>query len=479
MSLNSKNQLISTWIAVVVLFAFASVMWLPAVDTPFWGDDYVFLQGAREANITGETWWSAFWPETPFKFWRPLSQESWWRIVDVWLNADAQRTHMANLTFLALGAGCVGLLALTLACACGWPQPPGIAVLGGVIYGTLALHLLPVHWAAAVNNSMLVVFTALILTAWIAAPRAKPILRALLLFSILPLLAAALLCKESAALIPLLMVALTLFVGTRSSGRAETAVWVACLGLVALWLVLRARFTADTDPQYDLVLGTNVIRNGLSLVAWLLNVPREALRLAVTGETGLGLLWAATTALPMAAAWAIAFRQGLSRLKPRQWILTLVFSLLAYTPYFPLAWNSYAYYAAIAAMLPAIALARGMAGRRSAVVAAVFIGLSSWLAVAGTRWLDHPGLIGRARWAEATFQSLAGESIGPSLWVRADDPQRFYAMGATGLAWRFSLQPESVRVVDACPEHSEHCLVIDREGRWSWERHTSAQNAQN
>lgn len=249
------------------------------------------------------------------------------------------------------------------------------------------------------------------------------------------------------------------------------ALWVACLGLVALWLVLRARFTADTDPQYDLVLGTNVIRNGLSLIAWLLNVPREALRLVVTGEMGLGLLWAASTALLMAAAWAIAFRQGLSKLTPRQWILTLVFSLLAYAPYFTLAWNSYAYYAAIAAILPTIALARGLAGRRSAVVAAAFIGLSSWFAVAGTRWLDHPGLIGRARWAEATFQSVVGESVGPSLWVRADDPQRFYAMGAAGLAWRLGLQPEQVHLVDGCPEHAGPCLVIDRKGRYSWTYH--------
>jgi hypothetical protein len=476
MKLNSRTESISTWIAAAVLLAFAVVVWLPAVDTPFWGDDYVFLQGAHQANIAGEPWWSAFWPETPFKFWRPLSQESWWRVVDAWLGADAQRTHWANLTFLALSAGFVGFFALTLGRACGWPQPAGTAVLGGVIYGSLALHLLPVHWAAAANNSMLVVFTALILAAWIAAPGAKPFLRALLLSSILPLLSAALLCKESAALIPLLMVALTLFVGTRSSGRAEKVVWFACLGLVTLWLVLRARFTADTDPQYELVLDVNLIRNGLSLVAWLLNVPREALRLLVTDRTGYGLFWAAATALPMAAAWAIACRQGLSRLTPRQWILTLLFSLVAYAPYFPLVWNSYAYYAAIAAMLPTIALARGLAGRRSAIVAAVFIGLSSWLGVAGTRWLDHPGLIGRARWAEATFQSLAGESVGPSLWVRTEDPQRFYALGAAGLAWRLGLKPASVHVVDTCPEHSSHCLVIDREGHWSWKRHTSAQN---
>lgn len=460
----------STWIAAAVVLAFAAVVWLPAVDTPFWGDDYVFLQGARAANIAGEPWWSAFWPETPVRFWRPLSQETWWRLVDVGLGADVHRTHLVNLALLALAAGCVGLFALALGRVCAWPQPVGISVLGGVIYGTLALHLLPVYWAAAANSSMLVVFTALVLAAWVAAPRARPVQRALLLTAILPLLTAALLCKDSAVLIPLLMVVLTLFIGKRAAARAEMIVWIACLGVVALWLVLRARFTIATGPQYDLVLGTNMIRNGLSLVAWLLNVPREGLRLVATSEVGLGLLWVSVTALLMAAAWAIAIRQGFSWLASRQWIFTLVFLLLAYAPYFPLAWNSYAYYAAIAAILPTIVLARGLVGRRIAVVAAVLIGLSSWFSVAGTRGLDHPGLIGRARWAEATFQSLEGESIGPSLWVRTDDPQRFYAMGAAGLAWRLGLQPGSVHVVDTCPEHTEPCLVIDREGRWFWER---------
>jgi hypothetical protein len=154
MNSDTRNQPVLSWIAAAALLVFTAAVWLPAINTPFWGDDYGALQGARAANFAGEPWWSAFWPETPFQFWRPLSQESWWRFVDAWLGADARLTHVAILAFLSLAAGCVGLFALTLARACGWPQPAGIAVLGGVIYGTLALHLLPVHWAAAANNSI-------------------------------------------------------------------------------------------------------------------------------------------------------------------------------------------------------------------------------------------------------------------------------------------------------------------------------------
>lgn len=474
MSSDTKLKPISTWIATGVLLAFAAVIWLPAVNTPFWGDDYMFLLGAREANITGQPWWSAFWPETRAMFWRPLSQESWWRFVDIWLGADAQRTHMANLTLLILASSCVGILALTLARACAWSQPVEISVLSGVIYATLALHLLPVHWAAAANNSMLVIFTALLLASWIAASRARKLTRALLFAAIPVLLTAALLCKESAALTPLLMVVLSLFVRPSSVRVGEAAVWVVCIGLVALWLVLRAKFTAETEPAYDLVLDTNLIRNGLSLVAWLFNVPREALRLIMTSQTGLGLFWIAITSLPMAATWAIAMRNGLSGFPPRNWMLTLGFILFAYAPYFLLAWNSYAYYAAIAAILPTVVLARGLAGHRRAVIAAGLIGLSSYFAVAGTRLIDHPGLIGRARWAEDSLQSLEGMSVDSPLWVHADDAQRFYAMGVAGLAWRLGLHPRSIHLVDACPKNSEQCLVIEEDGHLSWKGHLPA-----
>ena len=308
----------STWIAAAILLAFAAVIWLPAVVTPFWGDDYSFLQGAHAANSAGDSWWSVFWPERMFGFWRPLSQESWWRFVDGTLGADPQRTHWANLVLLMLAAACVGLLALAIARSCAWSQPAATAVLGGAIYGVLALHFLPVHWAAAANSSMLVAFTALLLAAWVAAPRARPFTRGLLLISIPLSLVAALLSKESAAMIPMLMIVLSLFVGKGAPRRLEAAVWVACAVLVVAWLMVRARISAGADPHYDLLLGTNLLRNGLSLVAWLLNVPRETLRLVLTGAPWLGILWSAAVALPMIAVWIFAARRGLRQFGRRQ-----------------------------------------------------------------------------------------------------------------------------------------------------------------
>lgn len=464
MSVDPKTHAWTTWVAVAVLLVFALVVWLPALATPFWGDDYSFLLGAHAANLAAESWWSAFWPASPSGFWRPLSHESWWRFVDVVLSADPVRAHVANLVLLALAAGSVGILALSIARSCDWPEPVATAALGGMIYGNLALHFLPVHWAAAANNSILVVFTSLILAAWIEMQRARSLRRMLLVVCIPVLLVAALLSKESAALIPVLMVILGLFVGKGARRRLDWFLWCVCVALVVAWLFVRAGFIADTDSNYDLVVGSNIFRNGFSLVAWLLNVPREALRLIVTGQAGLGIPWAAASASLMIAAWVIAARHRLSQFTPRQMVFALVFCVVAYAPYLPLAWNSYAYYAAIAAILPAIVLAHGLSGSRFAVVAAVLVGLSSWLAVAGSRWLDNPGLIGRAHWAEATLQSLVDKHVGSPLWVRSADPHRFYAIGPAGLAWRLGIDPGSVRQTDACPSDSSFCLGIDADG---------------
>jgi hypothetical protein len=455
--------------AAPVLLLFVLVIWLPALSTPFWGDDYVFLQRAHAADAAGQPWWAAFWPDIPPKFWRPLSENTFWRAVDAVLSADVLSAHLLNLALLGLAACCVGLLGFVLARTCGWPTPSRVALLSGLVYGSLALHLLPVHWVSAANSSILATFTALSFLAWIAAPQAGPRTGPLLLAAMTVLMAAALLSKESAALIPLLMLMPSLFVTPQArAGSRELAVWVACLAIVGVWWLLHLRFTAETDAQYDLVFGGNLVRNALSLIAWLLNVPREALRMLQTGQVASGAAWAAAVAIPMLMAWVLAAGPLRRALNPRQTLAAVAFVAIAYAPYFPLAWNSYAYYAAVAAMLPAILLARGLIESRSAVVGVALIGLSSLIAVQGTCWLDHPGLIGRARWAEATLSGLEKEPIRTPLLVRAADPQRFYALGTAGLAWRLALDPRDVRLVGACPNGPSLCLLIDQDGGWSW-----------
>jgi hypothetical protein len=460
----------ASFTAAAFLLLLNGLIWLPALQTPFWGDDYLFLQGARAANLSGESWLAPFWPEDPVKFWRPLSQESYWRVVDLAVAADAWKAHLLNLCLLILASCGVGVLGATIARTCEWTDPLGTGVLGGLLYGSLAIHLLPVHWVSAANSSLLALLTALALAAWISAPGAGRVARPLLLAGMLLLLAAALLSKESAVMTPLLMLALSLFVAPRARPeRIEWAFWIACWVIVAVWLAARSTLTGAADAQYQLTIGANLIRNLMSLFAWLLNVPRESMRLIVSDQPALGASWAIAVALLMLGAWAIAAWSMRHGMRGRQMLAAVAFIFIAYGPYFPLAWNSYAYYAAVAAILPAIIMARGLVGSRFAVAGVVLAGLSSLIAVQGTRWLEHPGLIGRAHWAESTFNALEQEKIKGPLLVRRADEQRFYAMGAAGLAWRLGIDPSQVVVVETCPDSADRCLSIDADGLWSWE----------
>jgi hypothetical protein len=339
------------------------------------------------------------------------------------------------------------------------------AALAGVLYAGLAMHMLPVHWTAAINNSFLTLFTTLCLAAWVRAAGAEGPARILLLASLPVTLSLALLSKESAVLTVALMVILRLFTGQRRARRGELATLLVCAAVTAVWLVLHAHFTTRTDAAYQLALGTNVIRNALSFAAWMAGVPREALRMAITGDRLQALALVVFTALPMLAALAMAFWRGRLLLNNGQWLCIALFAGIAYGPYFLLSWNSYAYYAAIAAILPAIALAYCTIGHPRLLLILALIAFSSWTAVETTRRLDHPGLIGRARWAESLLHDLERRKVDAPLWVAVQDDHRFYAVGPFGLAWRLHRLVSSIHVGRQCPA-ARHCLRINGDGSW-------------
>ena len=461
-----KNPRFAIWLGIVLFGASVLVMWLPALNTPFWGDDYVFLSAAHATNLSSAPWWLDFWPTTPLKFWRPLSQEAYWRLIDWLFDDGAYATHVMSLGLHVLSSMGVAVLTLATARACKWSAPLLTAVLAGVVYAGLAIHILPVHWAAAANNSFLTLFTTLCLAAWVYSAETGGVRRVLLLASIPVSLTLALLSKESAVLTVALMVIIRLFTGQRQAGKTALVTLFVCGSITAIWLLLDAHFTADTDAAYQLTLGKNVVRNSVAFVAWMSNVPREAVRMAATGERTLALAWIAATAIPMLAASVMAFWYGRARLCTRQWISIVLFAGIAYGPYFLLSWNSYAYYAAIAAILPVIALAWCCVDNPRVLAILMLIAFSSWMAVEGTRQLDHPGLIGRARWAETMLQDLQHRQVGVPLWVAVHDSHRFYAVGKAGLAWRLDLPTDSIHVAAQCPADAHDCLRIDDNGRW-------------
>ncbi len=458
----------ATWIVAALLAISALVMWLPALRTPFWGDDYLFLLKAQAEHLSAAPGWSDFWPQAPVAFWRPLSQGGYWRLMLACFGGSAVAMHAANLVLLALACGAVGVLALALGQACGWTHPRTKAALAGAIYASLALHMLPVHWASAANSTLLVLFTALALAAFVAAADARRWRRNGLLACVPLLQALALVTKESAVLLPLLLLLAGLFANQRRWRRGEVSALVACAVLVMIWLPLDARFTAHTDRAYALTVGVNVVRNAAALVAWLLNVPREAVRMTRLHEFSTALAWIAATALPVLAAWWLALRRGHGLLSRRQWLIVIVFVGLAYGPYFLFAWNSYAYYAAVAAIVPVIVLAQLAFEARRSWPVALLIAMSAWIAVAGTRHADQPALLARARWGEQLLTQLQRQAPPAPLWVQIHDPRRFYAVGKAGLSWRLGLPSQAIHVTRHCPVDVHHCLVIDENGQARW-----------
>src|SRR5699024_6105984 len=139
------------------------------LHTPLWGDDYTFLLKARAAQTAGLPWWSEFWPATPVRFWRPLSQGGYWRVMLIVFGGTPLAMHVASLCLHAIAAAGVGVCAWCLARACGWSRARPTAWLVAVTYGALSVHMLPVYWASAANNSMLTLFSAMSLAAWLAS----------------------------------------------------------------------------------------------------------------------------------------------------------------------------------------------------------------------------------------------------------------------------------------------------------------------
>jgi hypothetical protein len=458
------------WALAAGLAAVSLILWWPALQTPFWGDDYIFLQNARAARLAGEPWWRAFWPDIQYRFWRPLSQDAWWTWIEGPLRADARLAHAANLALWIVSCLAVGLCSMALGRSMDWSRPALLGALTAAVYSLLALSFVPIHWVCAANSSFLMLWTGLALTAWTSAPRSSGWRRIAACLAVPLLQVVALLSKESGALLPLLMAACSLMAWPRvKPGIHEALAWLACWVAIALWLVLRARFTLDTDSSYDLAFGTNLIRNTGALFAWLLNVPRESIRLVVEGSTFTGLLWAGAALAPMIGAAYLVMQAIAGKTCGRQGLAFLLFVGVAYGPYFFLVWNNYAYYAATAGIATALLIGRGLEESPHALLISALLVLSSAVSVEGSRRADYPSLIGRARWAEQELTALGGYDIDTPLAVKVNNAHQFYAIGPAGLAWRLGVPESQVVFPEKCLPRIRRWLVQQEDGRFRWQ----------
>src|SRR5262249_17474742 len=188
----------------------------------------------------------------------------------------------------------------------------------------------------------IVCWCALALAAWVHAPTRGFRARAALCVAVPVLQLLALFSKESAVLLPLLMLSVSAFAWRAARpGRPEALAWVACAALIGPWLALRPHFVLPAPPQYQLAFDDNVLRNAAALGAWLLNVPREALRMTVQGAFAEGTTWALGAALPMAAFVYLVAPKVVRRMGLREALASIAFVVVAYGPYFLLSWQTY------------------------------------------------------------------------------------------------------------------------------------------
>jgi hypothetical protein len=446
-----------------------SILWLPAIFTPFWGDDYYFLMQAKEARLSGQSWIQPFFSESSTGFWRPLSMDFPWRIIERFLDGDPKYAHLFSLSIWLISLCALAYFAHCLSMALSWPDTSKFVLMAILIYSSSAIHILVLHWVSAINSSFLVIFSSLTLALWIKTllvDKQSYLNSFLVLISLL----GALFCKESAIMLPFLMMCVTTFIRLNwRSNRQAIYTFLFSILICLVWFYFFRQFTHSRHSSYELTAGINVIENGIALIAWMSNIPREAFRLILNGDMVSGSIWITAVALPAFIFFGIALIDARNRFNSVQMISIIFFVAFAYAPYLLLSKQSYEYYAAVAFILPAIFLAMCLVHSRLAYLAFLLFLTSSFISVQGSRMVDYPGLISRANWGEKQLQMLETLSIHTPLVVEVTNPHQFYAVGVKGLAWRLQLSESEIQIIDYCTQPSQMVLRLDPQGDYSWQ----------
>lgn len=459
-------------IAAFIIFALA--LWFPALFTPWWGDDYLFLWQAREARLNGLSWFAPFMTESITGFWRPLSMDTPWRFIETVLNGNLLLAHIFSALLWLLSLLAVAHLAQRIALAMRWQAVNLHALLAAALYGASAVHFLVLHWVSAINSSILVFFIALSMSLWVLMPAASTQSKWLLCV-LLPLLQlCALFSKESAILLPALLLALSAFLyGRQRYGKYEIIALLLCVAVCMVWFYCYRQLIPKPNSAYNMLLGSNLIKNTLALFGWLLNIPREAVRLVLLGDVATGVLWALAAFVPMAIFCALALKGLRQLITPWQWLAVLAFCGFAYAPYFLLAKQSYEYYAAIVLILPMILLAKGLLQINNLHWALLCCAISSLVTVQGSRLVDYPGVIGRALWAERQIdylaQDIANKTLPNPLVVSIVNHHQYAALGGKGLMWRLQIPEQQIILADKCVAGGERMLQQNAAGDFIWQ----------
>lgn len=456
------------WVFMMPLLA-SFAMWLPAIHVPFWQDDYFYILNAHVSSLAGESFWASLWPNQGYQSWnwRPLSQDMYWRLVEGSLNADSRLAHLLNIVLLYSAAISFGFFSYIYARLARWNDPVWIAILAAGLYAVADFNFLPVYWVSAANSSILTILIFVVLSLlFVFEQLASAYRRFALATCVIVLSMMSLLVKESAILLPALWVLAKVSNGTPWKYRREQLAILAVFAIgTALWWTVRSSFVLPTPPEYGLQFSFNIVRNFVAQIAWLLNIPRESIRLLAIGQIGLGILWILLTLIPVLAAIFYIKKPLAHSLNRRQIVSAFLFAGASYAPYYFLSWNSYEYYVAVSVGLLLLLLSKGIMASSQPLVPVLLVLASSFFGVMGNRLAGYPSFIARASWAESTLVALEKLDFKLPLLVSVADQHRFSAIGAEGLAWRLNIPREQIIFTNECLNEASQILIEDGEGR--------------
>ncbi len=459
----------SHYLTIGLFIGFAILLWLPSLFIPWWGDDYFFLNQARESHLNNNSWWLPFVTPSETGFWRPLSMDTGWRVVEQLLHGNLLYAHLFSWLLCLLSAVAVAAFVYQIAMVMRWQNPVVHAVIVAAMHAIHVASYLPLHWVSAMNSPVLVFFLCITLTVWIAVPTLNS-WRRLLALVCLPLLQLlSLFSKEVAILIPLLVVVLAVFLQGKQQYRiGEIITWLVCVVICLVWLYFYREFTPNRHSAYGITLGKNLIINSFSFLAWLFNIPREALRMIVLEQRLLGGIWAAVCFMPLCILYWISMRALKPELRWIQWGAVLAFIVVTYGPYFVLADQAYEYYAAIAVIFPLLLIAHALLKLNKLGVGLILMGISSLVAIQGTRSADYPAIIGRAYWAEQQIEWIKSQPLELPLVVTVANEHQFAAIGVLGLSWRLEIPTDQIVLSQHCIGDVKKRLVQNLQGDFEW-----------
>lgn len=216
---------------IVLIGALAFLLNWPYLRAGFFGDDYILLN-LMERDPSPYSWWSGMWSVNSFPFMENIWWKEWqdvgsgsvfWRplpslVIEVFVGAFGPVAWPLHLLAIVIHASVALSLCFFVRRLTG---SSGLAILSGLFFVTCEDHSITVGWIATLTDLMAGLFTVVALHACLSWLRRKriPTLAAMLIFTV-----AAMASKESASVLPIVLIALALFIpeGTANLAPGET-----------------------------------------------------------------------------------------------------------------------------------------------------------------------------------------------------------------------------------------------------------------